>query len=107
MRVLISTLMDMVKRDAEQEVQGVAVPVLDAVLGAAREWMPEDDPILDAVRDVISVENIEAGEPIRAVDALMVARQVETALTNRLDEQRRAEGPMRFTLEPGPFDNDY
>jgi hypothetical protein len=69
-----------VERDQEQEVRGIAIPVLDAVLGAARSFLPPGDPIVSAVRDVISPEVIADGEPVRAIDAFIVATQLEQAL---------------------------
>jgi hypothetical protein len=67
------------KRDPEQEVKGMALPVLDAVIAAARQFVKEDDPVLDAIRDVV-VEVAETGEPIRAVDALLVVNQLLAAI---------------------------
>ena len=74
-RSLLSTLhrdlQKVVDRDPEQEVRGIAVPVLDAVLSALRGLAP-DKPVVASVRDVISAESVEEGEPVRAVDVLMV-----------------------------------
>lgn len=60
-----------VKKDSEQEVRGVAIHVLDAALGMVREALG-DNPVVRAVGGVISVETIEAGEPLRASDVLLV-----------------------------------
>jgi len=68
---LQKSLREIVKRDPEQEVRGVAVPVLDAALGMVREALG-DNPVVNAVGGVISVETIEAGEPLRASDVLLV-----------------------------------
>lgn len=57
----------------------MAVPVLDAVLTEAKAALG-GDPVVAVMRDVISPETIEAGEPIRALDALIVARQLHAAL---------------------------
>lgn len=70
------------ERDPEQEVQGMALPVLDAVVSQAREWRPSD-PVLDRVSDVISPAAVEAGEPIRAVDALLVVDLLFSTLKPR------------------------
>lgn len=43
------------ERDPEQEVQGMALPVIDAVLNAAKEHL-RDDPVIARMRDVISPE---------------------------------------------------
>lgn len=64
-----------VKRDPEQEVQGIALPVLDAVIVDARSHFP-DDPVVAAVADIISADTVGAAEPIRAVDALLVVNQL-------------------------------
>ncbi|HEY3087072.1 MAG TPA: hypothetical protein VGJ59_03295 [Jatrophihabitantaceae bacterium] len=65
------------ERDPEQEVQGLALPVLDACFTAFRT-MPQvaDDPVLSRMIDVFSAQTIAAGEPIRAVDALVVVGQI-------------------------------
>jgi hypothetical protein len=76
---LIETLTMLVERDPEQEVQGIALPVLDAVLEATRRVCP-DDTVVQAARSVISPEQIESGEPVRAADALLVAMQIDVAI---------------------------
>ena len=74
-RSLLTTLrQDLQKitdRDPEQEVRGIAIPVLDAALSSIRE-LASDNTIMASIRDVISTEAIEEGEPVRAVDVLMV-----------------------------------
>jgi hypothetical protein len=67
------------KRDPEQEVQGIALPVLDAVIEAARAARP-DDPVVQSARGIITPEQIESGEPVRAADALLVAKQLDAAI---------------------------
>jgi hypothetical protein len=76
---LVRTLERLVDRDPDQEVQGIALPVLDAVIEAVRLVRP-DDPVVKAARSVISPEQIESGEPVRAADALLVAKQLDTAI---------------------------
>jgi hypothetical protein len=76
---LISTLEPLTKRDPEQEVQGIALPVLDAVIEAARSARP-DDPVVQAARGIITPEQIESDEPVRAADALLVAKQLDAAI---------------------------
>jgi hypothetical protein len=39
---LIESLETLIKRDPEQEVQGIALPVLDAVVEHARSFLPDD-----------------------------------------------------------------
>lgn len=79
---LRDTLQKVTSRDPEQEVRGVALRPLDAALAAVRELIP-DDPILTQVSDVISVESIEEGEPLRAVDVLVVVDILLGALPQR------------------------
>ncbi len=67
------------ERDPEQEVRGMAVPVLDACLDAFKQHVP-DDPVVQAIRAVLSPEAIADGEPMRAVDAALVAGQLAAAL---------------------------
>lgn len=76
---LIESLETLMDRDPEQEVQGMALPVLDAVVEHARSFVP-DDPVVDTIRGVISPEQIASEEPVRAADALVVATQLDTAL---------------------------
>ncbi len=66
-----TSLRQIVERDPEQEVRGIAIPVLDAALGMVREALG-DNSVVNAVGDVISVDTIEAGEPLRASDILLV-----------------------------------
>ena len=76
---LVQTLEQLVKRDPEQEVQGFALPVLDASIEAVRAVLP-GNPIVEAVRGIVSPEQIASGEPIRAADALLVVRQLDAAI---------------------------
>lgn len=77
--LLYRGLQKVADRDPEQEVRGMAVPVLDACLQAFKDHVP-NDPIVAAIREVVSPEAIEAGEPVRAVDAALVAGQLAVAL---------------------------
>jgi hypothetical protein len=79
-RALRDRLVKISDRDPEQEVRGIALPVVDAVLAAAREHVKEGDPVLDAISGLITPESVAEGEPIRAVDALVVADQLLEAL---------------------------
>jgi hypothetical protein len=76
---LIETLEPLTKRDPEQEVQGIALPVLDAVIEAACAAR-SDDPVVQSARGIITPEQIESGEPVRAADALLVAKQLDAAI---------------------------
>lgn len=77
--MLFRSLEKVAERDPEQEVRGMAVPVLDACLQAFREHVP-DDPIVAAIQEVMSPEAVAAGEPVRAVDVMLVAGQLAQAL---------------------------
>ncbi len=76
---LIETLELMSTSDPEQEVQGIALPVLDSTLVEIKKAII-DDPVVDTIGDIISPEVIERGEPVRAIDALLVAKQLDAAI---------------------------
>jgi hypothetical protein len=76
---LVEVLETLTKRDPEQEVQGIALPVLDAVIETVRAARP-DNPVVEAVRGIVSPEQIVSGEAIRAADALLVAKQLDAAV---------------------------
>lgn len=76
---LKKTLQHLVDRDPDQEVRGIAVPVLDTVISEVRGLLPED-AVVQSVRDMISPEAIGEGEPIGAADALVVVAALEAAL---------------------------
>jgi hypothetical protein len=76
---LIGSLEKLVKRDPEQEVQGIAVPVLGAALEAIKAAKP-DDPVVASLVDLMSADFIGAGETIRAADMLVVAEQLDAAI---------------------------
>lgn len=78
-KALINSLTLLIQRDPEQEVQDMALPVLDAVLEAARKLLPHD-PVVQATSGVITPERIISGDVVRAADALVVAMQLEAAL---------------------------
>jgi hypothetical protein len=95
LRTLKSTLTDITARDPEQEVQGFAIPALDAALTAIRDLIP-DSPVISLIRDLISPEAIQAGEPVRAVDVLIVV----DILLYALPSPQEQEGP---TTLPGTW----
>jgi hypothetical protein len=66
------------ERDPEQEVQGLAVPVLDAVLKACAAHVPED-PAVARLDDLMSPAVFETGS-LRAVDLAVVTHQLAQAL---------------------------
>lgn len=79
LRALKVTLKEITNRDPEQEVRGIALPAVDAALSAVRGLLP-DDPVLSRVADVISPEAMEDGEPVRAIDVLLVVDLMFAAL---------------------------
>lgn len=76
---LIKTLEAATQQDPEQEVRGIALPVLDDVIVDVKAVLSED-PVVKRVEDVISPQAIGRGEPVRAIDALLVARQLDAAI---------------------------
>jgi hypothetical protein len=74
------TLASVIAVDPEQEVQSIAVPVLDAVIADVKQQIGSS-PAVDALADVFSVEAIEAGS-VRAVDALLVVSALKPLLPN-------------------------
>ena len=84
-------LQTIVDKDPEQEVQGLALPVLDAVLTESSKLLPAGDVAVDASRGLITPGTVAAGEPMRAVDVLLVADQLYQALKYA---NRHNEGPF-------------
>jgi len=79
LRALQRDLQKITARDPEQEVQGIAIPAVDAALAAIRDLIPES-PVVSSIADVISPDAIDRGEPIRAVDVLLVVGILREAL---------------------------
>lgn len=71
---LIDALSVLHSEDTEQEVRGLALPILDAVLEAIKDEIGRENPVVQAVAAVISPETIAEGDPLRAADALVVAK---------------------------------
>ena len=86
LRQLYGDLFAVIDRDPEQEILGIALPVVDCIITAAREAMtssasPEPPAGLTIrIVDLISPAAVEAGVPIRALDAWIVVGQVLAAL---------------------------
>jgi hypothetical protein len=70
---LIKVLTPIVKRDPDQEVRGIAIPALDAVLEAVKAEIGLDNRVVAAIAGIITTEAIESGEPLMASDVLLVA----------------------------------
>ncbi len=79
---LITSLRTLTQRDSEQEVQGLAIPVMAAALEAIKRSKP-DDPVVVALVDIFSADFISAGESIRAADMLIIAEQLDAAIGPR------------------------
>ncbi|MEX2556060.1 MAG: hypothetical protein WEB06_10545 [Actinomycetota bacterium] len=79
---LVGRLVLLAEKDPEQEVRGIALPVLDTVIGEAKRLLP-DHPVVLRFADLVSPENIETGEPIRAVDLLLALEALAEALASR------------------------
>jgi hypothetical protein len=86
---LRSTLKEYAERDPDQEVEGMALPVVDAVLAECRRFV-ENDPIVRTIEDVISPENVYRGEGIRAADMRIVVEQLLQAIADEPVVRRRS-----------------
>jgi hypothetical protein len=57
--------------------------VLDAVVDAIKDEIGLDNAVVQATAGVISPEAIENGEPIRAADALLIAKMLNAEIGQR------------------------
>jgi hypothetical protein len=92
-RQLSASLRRIADKDQEQEVLGMAVPVVDVAIREARQHLPEGERLLEAVHEVMSPENIVAGEPVRVLEVLLVVEQLESRLTT-IQQGRGEAGPF-------------
>ena len=72
-----------IERDPEQEVLGVALPVLDGIISAARQHVTvaaSGIGITAAMVDLISLRTVEDGTPVRALDTWLVVGQLLASL---------------------------
>lgn len=76
---LISSLRTLIRRDPEQEVQGLALQVLGASLDSIKRSLP-NDPVATSVIDIFSATFIGVGETVRAADMLVIAEQLDAAI---------------------------
>jgi hypothetical protein len=72
---LQANLRQIATADPEQEVRGPPIAAVDAALSVVR-----DSAVVSKVHDIISPETIEAGDPVRAVDVLLVVGILLSAL---------------------------
>jgi len=87
--MLYNDLARIAESDTEQEVTGIAVPVLDALLDACTGFVA-DDPVVKAIDGLITPDSVESGV-LRAVDAALVVHQLAAALGPR------ARDPCEFS----------
>lgn len=81
LRHLYADLSAVIQRDPEQEILGLALTVVDRVMAAAARLLEREGSVLGGVAtELISPATIEAGEPVRAVDAWLVVGQLLAAL---------------------------
>ena len=81
LRHLYADLSAVIQRDPEQEILGLALAVIDQVMSAAARLLQCQGSVLAGVAtELISPATIEAGEPVRAVDAWLVVGQLLAAL---------------------------
>jgi hypothetical protein len=96
-RQLYADLDAIVQRDPEQEVLGVALPVLDGILAAARDHLltvGSSGGITSAMVDLISFHTVERAVPVRAVDTWLVVGQVLAALDLHQTQHHQPEGRL-------------
>jgi hypothetical protein len=76
---LISSMKELIARDPEHEIEGVAIETAEATIAAVKAAIP-DDPVWGAMPDLFSADHIGGGDGIRAADVLVVAEQLDAAL---------------------------
>ncbi|MDQ4021795.1 MAG: hypothetical protein M3257_09270 [Actinomycetota bacterium] len=62
-KALIKSLRTLTQRDPEQEVQGLAIPVMAAALAAVKRSKP-DDPVVLALVDLFSADPGSVGQAV-------------------------------------------
>ncbi len=77
-QALIEVLEPFVERDPNQDIRGIAVPLVEAGFDAVRAALP-GDPVVAALV-VPCAHELETGEPVRFADALLVANQLDAAI---------------------------
>ncbi|HVX44469.1 MAG TPA: hypothetical protein VHC49_11315 [Mycobacteriales bacterium] len=77
---LYSDLHSIFHRDPEQELTGVALSVADHLFATAGRIIRSATAFPTEVPELISPEALEAGEPVRAVDAMVATGQILAAI---------------------------
>lgn len=62
-RALRDQLKDITVRDPEQEVRGLALPVIDSILTEARKNIMPSDPVIDAITGLITPQRLWRANP--------------------------------------------
>ena len=65
--------------DPDAEIDATTLRVIDALVGAARELMP-DDPVLRQADDLFSPEAVESGQQVYAAQVRLIVGMVRDAL---------------------------
>jgi hypothetical protein len=92
---LYKTISELAAKDPEQEVQGIALPVIDAVLAKVRS-LAGDDPVVEAFADIVSPDRIAMNEPVRAADLAVAISALIPLLPNAT-----ISSPARVRLDSG------
>ncbi len=74
-----TVLKELHQKDPEQELQGAAIVPYNQILVDAKLMMPED-PMIQALPEVITAENIENEIYPRVADTLVVVSQIWSAI---------------------------
>lgn len=95
---LYRDLFSVIERDPEQEILGVALPVVDAAIAGGRTALARSDHRLAPhIVELISADTCTDGRPIRAIDAWLVVGQLLAAL--ELDARLPVPTPRRESGE--------
>lgn len=99
LRQLHADLATLVDRDPEQEVRGLALTLMDAVISEARQNLPEGSTLGFQIVEIISVEVMELGESVRAADALIIVGQLLAVYEHGLRQEPGAKSEARKRLD--------
>jgi hypothetical protein len=93
--LLRSRLEARIKRDPDDEIDREAtIRVLDSLLSEIRKLVP-DHAVMEELRDVISVESITEGAPIRTADLLIEVDALYGAIAGPYTEWMNSQ-PIRY-----------
>jgi hypothetical protein len=81
LRQLYRDLFLVIERDPEQEIIGIALPVVDALIAEARlEVRSAHGGLAGSIVELISPTTCNDGQPVRALDTWLVVGQLVAAL---------------------------